>query len=61
MDSFFFGLINAMRCWRFQGFDEYSLLMKEVRQVIVLYMKDSLRKSISIMKQSLMVLVPNAS
>ena len=45
----------------FQGFDEYSLLMKEIRQVIALYMKDSLRKSISVMKQSLMVLVLNAS
>ena len=60
MDSFFFGLINTLKCcWWFQGFDEYSLLMKEVRQVIALHMKDSLRKAIPVMKQFLMVLVPN--
>ena len=62
MGWFLFELINRSKCcWWFQGFDEYSLLMKEVRQVIALYMKDSLQKSISVMKQSLMVLVPNAS
>ena len=62
MGWFLFELINRSKCcWWFQGFDEYSLLMKEVRQVIALHMKDSLQKSISVMKQSLMVLVPNAS
>ena len=45
----------------FHGFDEKSLFINEYKQVTALQINDSFHKSTFVMKQSLMVLVPNAS
>ena len=59
---FFFGLMKASKCsWGFHGFDEKSLFINEHKQVTALQINDSFHKSALVMKQSLMVLVPNAS